>query len=331
MPQYSQFINNKMPLHIEPQVTANFVFETRVVETANGAEQRIPVRLEYLTQLSFADVSYKDCQQTTDLVAFKNFFANQAKGSLNTFLFKNPLDYKISSIPKVTGANTVVSTDVLATGLPEYRQLVKSYGFGGVFGYKSIFFIDFSKTQISTTSQGVVTNASMVNGLLYIPGALITDQVFITGEFYNEYYFDKDVLNISRKSTNLTKISGIRLIEKPKPSQASFVIGDFTTISTPFAMGFIPTQDEEFRVGSFRDSLDNLRTTATARMVTAKSDITLDANNLFCDEKDNLLAMFVACKGRLLEFPFQGETHRFNTDTLSLTNVVIDKTINKGA
>ncbi|MGL5076334.1 MAG: DUF2460 domain-containing protein [Waterburya sp.] len=331
MPQYSAFISAKMPLHVEPQVTANFMFNTKILETANGAEQRIPTNLEYLTELSFSDLKYKDCQQTTDLEDFKTFFATQAKGSLNTFLFKNPLDYTISNNSKQTGADTVIKTLILGTGTPEYRILIKSYKFGSVTGYKSIFFVDFDNTVVGTTSQGVVTNASMVNGLLYIPGALLADEVFITGEFYNEYYFDSDILKISRKSSNVTTISGIRLIEKPKPSQGVYTQADFNPVAATFNLGFQPTYDEDFSIGAYRESLENKRTLTTARMMENKSEITLDGDRLICDEKDNLLAMFVACKGRLLDFDYQASRHRFNTDSLSLTNQVINKAVNKGA
>ncbi|MGL5075793.1 MAG: hypothetical protein ACRDBG_08110, partial [Waterburya sp.] len=248
-----------------------------------------------------------------------------------TFLFKNPLDYKISSTPKQVGTNTTIKTLVLGTGAPEYRILIKSYKFGSVTGYKSLFFVDFNNTVVETTSQGVVPNSSMVNGLLYIPGALLTDQVFITGEFYNEYYFDSDVLKISRKSSNVTTISGVRLIEKPKPSQRIYTQADFDPVAAPFNLGFQPTYDEDFSVGTYRESLENKRTLATGRMSENKSEITLDGDQLICDEKDNLLAMFVACKGRLLDFDYQSSRHRFNTDSLSLTNQVINKAVNKGA
>lgn len=330
MTTYGQIIADFMPLTVDPQVTATFRFKTHLIESANGAEAARASRTEYLSELALSDLKFRDCQTSTAYNEFRDFFTTKAKGRLNVFRFKNPLDYKLPTGVQTTGQNTSIRTTVVAGSTPDSRRVLKQYNFDAVRGFKSIRFIDFTKSIILRNTIDVTNTCSMVNGELLIPGTLATDTIQVSGEFHLPYRFTEDKYNVEQLSANLISVKNIRLIEDPQTSIAPWAQGDFETVNNIFALGFKPTYSGEVRVESFQDSLDNDETVTVARLIAPKSDITYLSNTLSCDEKDNLLATFTACKGRLIRFYLEDTSlARLNTDELTLTNLVIQKSVNK--
>lgn len=330
MTTYGQTISDFMPLTLDPQVTATFRFKTHLIEAANGAEVARASRTEYLSELAFSDLKFRDCQTTAAYAEFRDFFTTKAKGRLNVFRFKNPLDYKLPLGIQTTGQMTSIRTVVIAGSTPDSRKVLKQYNFDTVRGFKSIRFIDFTKSLILRNTIDVTNTCSMMNGELFIPGTLATDTIQVSGEFYLPYRFAEDKYNVEQLSINLISVKNIRLIEDPQTSIAPWAPGDFETVNSFFSLGFKPTYSGEVRVESFQDSLDNDETVTVARLTAPKSDINYLSNTLHCEEKDNLLAIFTACKGRLLRFYLEDiSLARFNTDELTLTNLITQESVNK--
>ena len=330
MTTYGQIIADFMPLTVDPQVTATFKFKTHLIESANGAEVARASRTEYLSELALTDLKFRECQTASAYAEFRDFFVNKAKGRLNTFRFKNPLDYKLPANTQSVGQYTSVRTAVIAGSTPDSRRVLKQYNFDTVRGFKSIRYLDLDKSVVLRNNIDVTAICSMVNGELLIPGATATDAINVSGEFYLPYRFADDKYSVEQLSNNLISVKNIRLIEDPQTSVAPWVQGDFETINNVFTLGFKPTYSGEVRVESFQDSLDNDETVTVARLTAPKSDVNYLGNTLHCDEKDNLLAIFTACKGRLIRFYLEDTSlARFNTDELTLTNLVIQKSVNK--
>jgi hypothetical protein len=321
-----------MPLTVDPQVTATFRFKTHLIEAANGAEVARASRTEYLSELALTDLKFRECQTSAAYAEFRDFFVNKAKGRLNTFRFKNPLDYKLPANTQAVGQYTSISTKIIAGSAPATRLVLKQYDFGTVRGFKSIRYLDLNKSVVLKNNINVTAACSISSGELLIPGAIATDAISVSGEFYLPYRFADDKYNVEQLSNNLISVKNIRLIEDPQTSVAPWLPSDFVTVgaNNPFTLGFEPTYAGEVRVESYQDSLDNNETVTVARLTEAKSDINYLGNVLKCEEKDSLLAIFNACKGRLIRFYLEDTAlARFNTDELTLTNLVIQKSVNK--
>jgi len=277
-------------------------------------------RLEYLSEVSFGNIDFETCKDTEAFETFVNFFENQARGRLNSFLYKNPLDFKGTAILANHGLETSSRIYGEPIDLQNY-QLLKEYRFGGIKGYKTLHFIDSSTLT-------VYVDGEQTNNFILLPGGIIQltttvfNEVAVTAdcEFYLRYRFGEDKYTYQRTSVTKTTITSLTLSEITTTNRSPIDASNLRNTRTRFELGWDPSYTEESKVETYLDQLPNTRREVRqARFTSNKRLLSIDGNPIYPEEKDNLLCMFVALKGSLLEFRYDLSVCRLETDSLILS------------
>ena len=320
---YGKLIPDILKFPIKPIVTSRFRFLTDIIETTEGIEERRPNFFEHQNNLTIETLTYPDCRKS-DLDAFKTFYATKAKGNLNAFRFKNPVDYKATRSPVQHGEHSsshcLVFPDTFVNG--EWRRrLLKKYTYGNVSGYKTLLYPDISTVKIYLNGS-LTTNWTFHNGGYFIlPGTGQNAVIEAECEFYRRYKFAKENINIQRPDVSRYILSPFTLIEDIQTNATPMLDSDFRHNSAPFQLGFLPSYTEILRFEAFEKVSKNGRITTEQRFLESKDTLDIDGTILRSQEKDNLLCMFIALKGRLLTMPDGNNLAivRFNTDELEIS------------
>jgi hypothetical protein len=323
MPTYGDLILDILTFPIKPIVSSKFRFMTDIIEAGGGGEYRRPAFVEHQNTLTIESLTYPECRKS-DLAAFRSFYTTKAKGNLNSFRFKNPLDFKATRAIKQHGTNTssqcIVVPGVL-TGGDWRRRIIKKYNFGNVSGYKTILYPDI------TTLKVFVDNVQRTDffftdaGILVIPGTAELANVEAECEFYRRYRFAPENITIQRPDTSRYVLSPLTMIEDVRINHAPIKASDFKYIDKPFGLGFLPSYTETLRFEAYEKTVKTGRVLAEERFTASKSLFEIDGTVLHSKEKDNLLCMFLAAKGSLLPFAYgtDGIPVRFDTDELEIS------------
>ena len=331
--------SNILTIHVSPIVTSTFKFKNYIVETVRGVEQRMCRRLEYLSEISLGTLTYDISCADGDRKSFDeflDFYQKTARGSLNSFLYKNPLDFKgtynlvahkentFSRILLIEQSRTATFT----TYIP-----VKEYRFGILRGYKTLHYLDESTIEVWQEDTANPPNLmkltpgqfayDLSTGLVTIPNATTTPK-YVSAEFYLQYRFRDDALQYSQQSSTVINIDNVGLVELPVKSHSRQLLstidfGGETELPT-LDIGFTPTYSREVTLDAYIDRLETSgRELRQERYLENKDLINLDGNVLYTQEKDNLLCAFLACRGTFQEFTYGEIAHaRFDSDEFVL-------------
>ena len=316
MPTYGSQTTEVLKFPFQPQTTSKFLFSNKIVETSNRLEQRIPMRLEYLCEITFAALTFENCRDDVD--AFVNFFTNIARGTNNGFLYQNPLDYKATRLfsEASTGIGTQGHARKISNGI---YQLQKRYTYGNVDGFKTVYFVENVSVWVNDVLQAENVDYSLLNGQLtftVIPED--TDNIEVEFNFYITVRFQNDRITKRISSVTATNFEGVILQELPYTSVTQGVAKDFAPIGE-YSPDFIPESNEEIIIESFITELENERQVREVRYSEPVSDLTISGNPITMQEKELTLIAFICAKGRLLDVNYRGDTYRFKDDFISLT------------
>ena len=328
MPIYGTVLSDLITFPKQYKITSEFKFLTDIIETGNGAEDRKPNWLEHLTSLSFESLVFENCYKK-QLETFKTFFIESAQGCLNAFRFQNPVDYKVTRLLAQHGVTTSSQGVVVYGGDNDAGDaiwwLLKKYTFNGVSSYKTIRY-PIESTLLVWQDNLPITNHTMhPDGYLTIPNTTALNIIEFEGEYDRLYRFAEDNLNIQRPNAAYFSINGLRLDEVTNTAYSIISPADFVEdgVVGTLDLGFNPTYTDTISMENFRKLTKNNRELVERRFTENKQYRVLDGTILKCTEKDNLICMFLACKGRLLKLQDADENEiRFDTDSIKITKIL---------
>lgn len=323
MPTYGRYIDQEFKLHLAPKTTSRFFFNNYLIETASGAEQRIPARLEYLAEITFDTITHaRNCDEDT-LDEFREFYIETAQGRLNSFKYKNPLDYYASREILSHGEfSKSYSLTIPLDETYETYQVLKVYQYGEVRGYKTLAHLDSDNLSVYVNDALTVQYTINRGTIIFNPPLTETDVVEVDTEFLLQVRFSENRVKQVVSSVSKVDITGLGLTEIADTSLGEWVTRDFEEATDSFDFGFKPTYTDDIILEDFLDIFASGRETRQQRYNERKDEINIDGNKLVQEEKDNLLCLFIAMKGRLLDFPYERNTVRFNSDELLLNTIL---------
>lgn len=323
-------IYQSQPYAMEPMLNVSVEWVTQISENRAGKENRTPKITEPQYSIEGSDFVLRD----EDFAVFTQAFIN-AEGKNNAFPFKCPLDYYVT-------ANGELYNDVFQQGLlvaidSLNYQIVKQYSAGGVSTYKTILLpVDgtihiyedgievFPAVNLST---GVVTFANPPTGALKVECEFRLPMRFDVDD--NQLNQIKRAVNsvYAANDTSIYLAVNFRLIEDMNYERKALL--ETWNINLNLNFDGHPLSDIAYSDRSLTriQSSDNKRETRDGLNVFRKK-YSIANNNMDWNAVQRYFTLFMACKGRLLPFTFEGSLVRLDSDVFSCSmigynNVVI--------
>ena len=320
------FVNKELVFPVLPEETVSFKFSTTIIENQAGVEYLTPAWTEYRCSVAIDPFVVDDVEKETLLA-----FYNDVVGSLNSFLYKNQVEYQahVNSSYHVDSGVYVGSYGYLALRLGSNYQMIKVYHLGvgssqEVKGYKTIKYPDRDTIVIQDIFNNTTINDFTIGdgGVITINEAVAENAVLrFDCEYYHEMRFVEPI-GFETLSYKEYQVNNITLVEAVTTDYPIYSIEDFQNINLVFELPFVPDTSitSEFQVKS--DRLSNEKDNRKQRSKNTYHKINLVQNTITEKEKEFVLSWFFISKGRLLRFIYDDYLVRFNADTLAISTLV---------
>jgi uncharacterized protein (TIGR02217 family) len=319
-------IYQNQPYPTEPMLSVSVEWVTQISENRSGKENRIPKITEPQYSIEGSDFVLKD----EDFAVFVQAFIN-AEGKNNAFPFKCPLDYYCTKDGEFYDSASFQRGILVPIDSLNY-QIVKQYRVGAVNAYKTItlpvdgtIHVYAGNTEVFPTvnlSTGIVTFASSPTGALSVECEFRLPMRFDIDD--NQLNQIKRAVNsiYSANDTSLYLAVNFRLLEDMNYERKTPLIFYDWTGSLGYNFDGHPLADIAYSDRSLTriQSSDNKRELRDGLGVFRKK-YAIANNNMNWNATQKYFNLFMACKGRLLPFTFEGQTVRLDSDVFSVSMI----------
>lgn len=319
-------IYQNQPYPTEPMLSVSVEWVTQISENRSGKENRIPKITEPQYSIEGSDFVLKD----EDFAVFVQAFIN-AEGKNNAFPFKCPLDYYCTKDGESYDSASFQRGILVPIDSLNY-QIVKQYRVGAVNAYKTItllvegtIHVYAGDTEVFPTvnlSTGVVTFTSPPTGTLTVDCEFRLPMRFDIDD--NQLNQIKRAVNsiYSANDTSLYLAVNFRLLEDMNYERKAPLNSTDWTNSLGYDFDGHPLADIAYSDRSLTriQSSDNKRELRDGLGVFRKK-YAITNNNMNWNATQRYFNLFMACKGRLLSFTFEGQTVRLDSDIFTASMV----------
>jgi len=320
----------------EPMLNVSVEWVTQITENREGKENRIPKITEAQYTIEGSDFALRD----DDYDVFVNAFL-VAEGKNNAFPFKCPLDYYCTTNGETYDTGCFQRGLLVAIDELNY-QIVKQYSVGGVSTYKTILLPvdgtihiyedDIEVFPTVNLSTGVVTFTNPPTGTLKVECEFRLPMRFDVDD--NQLNQIKRAVNsiYSANDTSIYLAVNFRLLEDMNYERKSPLNNSNWQNNLGYTFDGNPLADVAYSERSLTriQSSDNKRELRDGLGIFRKK-YAIANNNMNWNNAQKYYTLFMACKGRLLPFTFEGSLVRLDSDvftatTIGYSNVAINET-----
>lgn len=328
LPEFISFYEGSLSLGVDYGATGGAIFNTTVVETKLGRQQRnalysLPLHRYQLGDRTVADRSSSELKKYSQIKQFHTL----RRGSYQGFRYKDWADYR--------GKSEFIA---VGNGVITQFQLRKAYKAGEAVTYRPIqkpvpntVFI-YENGQIApdvvnnpgdgwhiNVETGVLTRAAA------LPAGVVLNASF---EFDVPVWFESDRIDFtweyydSERGDNVYRLGSVNLIEKRLPLTLPWYYATQGDFSNPLDLGVIYGTVEQYEFVTKKLVLKSGFEKTESQSSTPAIYYNLGAKNYNREEIETILGFFWNARGKNRSFKFvnQNNTHevRFDSDSLSL-------------
>lgn len=310
----------------EPMLNVSVEWVTQISENRSGKENRMVKITEPQYSIEGSDFVLRD----EDFEVFAQAFID-AEGKNNAFPFKCPLDYYCTAGGEFYDNNSFQRGILVPIDALNY-QIVKQYYVGGVSTYKTITLPVDGTIHVYESGVEVFPIVNLSTGgvtFLSEPSGVLT----VSCEFRLPMRFDVDDNQLNQikravnsiytaNDTSIYLAVNFRLVEDMNYERKSLLSSGNWTGNLTYNFDGHPLSDIAYSDRSLTriQSSDNKREIRDGLGVFRKK-YSIANNNMNWLATQRYFNLFMACKGRLLPFTFEGQTVRLDSDVFTASMI----------